>query len=140
MGYEYLDHPGDVGIRAWGETLEEAFLDAGRAVFALMADPENVAPTARREVRVEAQTLDGLLVEWIAALLAEKDLSGLIFSDFEVSIEGERTGYRLTGAALGEPPDPKRHRIGTEVKGISYLGLAVREADRGWIVEFIADV
>ena len=140
MGFEYLDHPGDIGIRAWGESLEGAFCDAARAVFALMADLKLVDPTVRQGVRVEARTLDGLLVEWLAALLAEKDISGLIFSDFEVSIEGGRSGYALTGAALGEPLDPERHPTGTEVKGISYLGLAVKKTAQGWIAECIVDV
>lgn len=140
MGFEYLDHLGDIGIRGWGETLEEAFSEAARAVFSLMIDLDRVNPTVRHEVRVEAGTLDGLLVEWLAALLAAKDVSGLIFSDFAVSIEGGRSGYTLSGAGLGEPLDPERHRIGTEVKGISYLGLAVKRAEQGWIAECIVDL
>jgi len=53
---------------------------------------------------------------------------------------GGPSGYILTGAGLGEPIDRERHPTGTEVKGISYLGLAVKKADQGWIAECIVDV
>jgi len=140
MGFEYVDHPGDIGIRAWGKTPDEAFREAARGLFSLMVDLSRVSPAVRREMEAKADTLDRLLVEWLSALLAEKDVTGLIFSDFEVSIESLPSGYTLRGVGLGEPLDPARHPIGTEVKGISYLGLVVKEKDGGWAVQCIVDV
>jgi len=85
--------------------------------------------------------LDGLLVDWLGALLAEKDVSGLVFGRFEVQIAETADGYRLDGVAWGEPIDVSRHRIGVEVKGISYLGLAVRRERSGEsCAEFVLDV
>jgi len=140
MGFEYIDHPSDIGIRAWGKTPDEVFCDAARAVFTLMVVPKLINPSIRRPIKVEADDLETLLVEWLAALLAEKDLTGLIFSDFAVSIDSGPAGYTLDGVALGERLDPNRHKTGTEVKGISYLGLAVKRADQGWVAECIVDV
>jgi len=140
MGFEYLGHPSDVGIRAWGKTPDEVFRDAARAVFTLMVDPKLINPSLRRPINVRADDLETLLVEWLAALLAEKDLTGLIFSDFEVSIDNGPAGYTLEGAGLGEGFDPKRHSPGTEVKGVSYLGLAVKEEEGRWIVECVVDL
>jgi SHS2 domain-containing protein len=40
----------------------------------------------------------------------------------------------------GEPFDPKRHREGTEIKGISYSGMSIQEDAGGYVLEILFDV
>jgi SHS2 domain-containing protein len=40
----------------------------------------------------------------------------------------------------GEPLDTQRHRMGREVKAITYHGLWVRQAQDHWEAEVIVDV
>lgn len=140
MPFEYLEHTADVALRGIGKTPEEAFVEAARAVSNLMVNLDAIEP--RESVRIErtAATLDLLLVEWLAALLAETGLGGLFFSRFRVSIGPDGGGYRLDGDAWGERLDRARHVAKVEVKGISYLGLRVAwEKDR-WVAECVVDV
>jgi SHS2 domain-containing protein len=140
-GVEYLDHTADVGMRARGPSVEEVFRRAAVGLFSLMVRADAVEASRRRPVTGRAETLAGLLVEWLSALLAEKDLSGLVFGRFDVQIEEGANGFELRGAAWGEPLDPSRHEPGTEVKGISYLDLAVgRETGGDWVAECVLDV
>jgi SHS2 domain-containing protein len=141
MGVEYLDHTADVGMRARATSVEEVFRRAAVGLFSLMVRVDAVEAARRRPVACRAETLAGLLVEWFGALLAEKDLSGLVFGRFDVEIDEGADGFGLRGAAWGEPLDPSRHEPGIEVKGISYLGLAVgREPDGDWVAECVVDV
>jgi len=148
-GVTYLDHTADVGVRVVGRNADEAFARAASALFARMVDLDRVAPSVEHSISVcgtsldglLVDSLDGLLVDWLGALLAEKDVSGLVFGRFEVQIAETADGYRLDGVAWGEPIDVSRHRIGVEVKGISYLGLAVRRERSGeTCAEFVLDV
>ena len=140
-GVTYLDHTADVGVRVVGRNADEAFARAASALFARMVDLDRVAPSVEHSISVCGTSLDGLLVDWLGALLAEKDVSGLVFGRFEVQIAETADGYRLDGVAWGEPIDVSRHRIGVEVKGISYLGLAVRRERSGeTCAEFVLDV
>jgi SHS2 domain-containing protein len=140
MAVEYLEHTADLGLRATGATLSEAFCEAARGLFALMVDPTTVRPLTEYAVHLEAGSNDGLLVEWLSELLAQKELTGLVFSEFEARIGRSNGGRRLDGVARGERLDPTQHRPGTEVKGISYLGLAVRQLDDGWSAQCVVDV
>jgi SHS2 domain-containing protein len=140
MTVEFLDHTADVALRATGRTVEEAFEEAARGMFAVMVDTDRVRQRESLSVRVAGADRADLLIAWLGALLAEKDLSGWVFSGFSVSIGTAGDELVLDGEARGEPFDATRHRPGNEVKGISLLGLEVREEATGWIAQCVLDV
>jgi len=140
MAIEYLEHIADLGLRASGATLEETFCEAARGLFALMLDLGAVRPRDEHTVHLEAVSNVDLLVEWLGELLAQKELTGLVFSRFEAVIRQHGTRCCLDGVALGERLDPSKHHPRIEVKGISYLGLDVRRHDAGWVAQCVVDV
>jgi SHS2 domain-containing protein len=140
MPFVYLDHAADLAIRAWGSSVGEAFAEAALAMFSKMIRTDRVRPRVARDYALQADSLRALLVAWLAALLAPKDLENLVFSRFDVDVRTTELGLLLRGRALGEPLDPQRHEPSGEVKGITYLGLDVREEAGVWYAEFVADV
>jgi len=140
MAIEYLDHTADLGLRATGGTIEEAFCEAARGLFGAMIALDAVAPRRSCALGIAAESEPDLLVEWLSELLAQKDLTGLVFSSFDVRIERRGNGWRLEGRAFGEPLDPARHHPRAEVKGISYLGLEVAKQAGSWQVRCVMDV
>jgi SHS2 domain-containing protein len=132
-----FEHGADVGVLGEGRTLEEAFAGAARAMFSVMVDLAGVRPREAVEIACGASDRELLLVEWLNALLAEADLRGMVFSDFEVRfLDG-----RLAGTARGEPFDPARHVPGVEVKGATLTELKVaRGADGRWRAQTVVDV
>ncbi|MDD5263261.1 MAG: archease [Candidatus Bipolaricaulis sp.] len=140
MPFVYLDHAADLAIRAWGSNIGEAFAEAALAMFSKMVRTDRVEPRIPRDYTLQADSLRGLLVAWLAALLVPKDLESLVFSRFDVDVRAIELGFELRGRALGETLDPERHEPSGEVKGITYLGLDVRKAAGVWYAEFVADV
>ncbi len=138
--FEYLDHTADVEVRGIGDTVEEAFCAAAAGMFDLMVDLEMVSPRDRFPVEASASRLELLLIEWLSTLLGEKEISGLIFSRFDVKIDAVPDGFRLRGEGWGERLDPDRHRPKLEVKGVSYAGLRVEERDGVWIAQCVLDI
>lgn len=140
MAIEYLEHIADLGLRATGPTLEETFCEAARGLFSVMLNLRAVQPRVEYTVHLEAASNADLLVEWLGDLLAQKELTGLVFSKFELQIGRGEGGCRLDGVATGERLDPTRHAPRIEVKGISYLGLDVSQCDGGWTAQCVIDV
>jgi len=140
MPFEYLDHTADVCLRGTGETVEEAFCEAARALFNLMIDLERVAPKRSQRVSLFAERLELLLVEWLSELLVQKDLTGLFLSRFHVDIRQGKDGFHLQGEGWGEPLDPPRHRVKLEVKGVTYSGLHVTRKGKNWIAQCVVDI
>jgi len=140
MAFEILDHTADLGVLAAGRTIEEAFCEAARALFSVMVDLDTVEPRAEYVVRLEAGSDADLLVEWLGDLLAQKELSGFVFSRFEAQIRRTGRRCRLEATARGEPLDRAVHRPAIEVKGISYLGLDVQPIEGGWQARCVLDV
>jgi len=136
MKFEFFDHTADVGIRAWGKTLEEAFENSALAVFEVMTDTSKVERRERREVTVEGYDLENLLYRWIESLLFYYDTELLLFSAFKVTIEG----LSLRGEALGEKFDAERHERRTVVKAMTYHEMEITKRDGGYEITFVVDI
>lgn len=133
--YRYFDHEADIGIEAEGKTLEEAFVNAALATFAIMAEPATVLPERRVEIEFTEADEEYALVTWLNQLLAQARLNGLVFCAYELKREGDR----WRGGAWGMPWQPGAER-GTEVKGATLTQLRVERTPRGWRVRCVVDV
>lgn len=135
--WEHLPHDADIGVRGYGLSKEAAFEQAALAMIAIMADPAAIAPRISVAIECEAPDDELLLVDWLNALIYEMDTRGLLFSRFETHIDGAH----LYGKAQGEPIDPRKHRLGVEVKGATFTALQVRQQpDGGWLAQCVVDV
>jgi SHS2 domain-containing protein len=141
MPFEYLDHTADMAIRATGSTFAEALCEVARALFAIMVPLDQVESRQQIAVCVSGTTPALLAVEWLAELLAQRDLAGLVFGEFEIRDAPPSSGPgTLRAVARGEPIDVRRHDIGPEVKGVSYSGLHVGEEAGRWTIQCVVDL
>jgi len=138
--WEHYEHTADIGIRGYGDTLEEAFEAVALALFDVMIDVREIEPHECREIEVEAEDLEALLYSFLEELLVLHDVEGLVFGDFEVKIERSRDGYRLRVKACGEPLSEK-HKPKEEVKAITYHDMKIKQLEDGnWMVQLVPDI
>ncbi len=137
-GYETFEHGADIGIRGWGQTLEEAFINAAKALFSLMvSNLEEVTPEREEKIEAQGEDLEELFLDWLNKLLAVAGMYNLVFATFSCQI---LQGYRLKGLARGERIDPNKHELGAEVKGATYTMLKVAQQDGLWVAQCVVDV
>ena len=135
--WEHFPHGADVGVRGYGESIEEAFAQAALALTAVITDPAGVEPRDRVPIRCEAPDAELLLADWLNALVYEMATRRMVFGRFEVAIEDGR----LDATASGEHLDPDRHLPTVEVKGATYTALGVtRRPDGSWVAQCVVDV
>jgi SHS2 domain-containing protein len=133
--YDYFDHEADIGIIGSGPTLEAAFVQAARAVFACMVNLDEVQPLQSRTIEFIEEDNELALVEWLNALLGEARQSNLVFSSFTL----RREQNRWSGQAYGEPWRDSLER-GTEVKGATLTMLSVKSDGAEWEARCVIDV
>jgi SHS2 domain-containing protein len=132
-----IEHTADVGLEIEGPTLAVLFERAGLAVLGLMIDLASVEPRERVTLAVDADDPESLLHDWLQTLLVR--LQAHAFVPSELAVEAiDAQGLRA--AAAGERIDRARHAVYTEIKGVSYHALAVRETPTGWWARVILDV
>jgi SHS2 domain-containing protein len=135
--WEHFPHQADVGVRGLGATPESAFEQAALALTAVVTDPVAVIPGEVVELYCEAPDRELLLVDWLNALVYEMATRSMLFSRFEVCLEGGR----LKAKAWGEAIDIARHHPTVEVKGATYTALKVaQQPDGGWLAQCVVDV
>jgi protein archease len=135
--WEHFPHEADVGVRGEGTTLEQAFEQAALALTAVITDLPAVIPRDMIRFSCEAPDDELLLVDWLNALVYEMATRAMLFSRFEVRLEGRRLDAKVWGEAL----DIARHHPAVEVKGATYTALKVaQQADGGWLAQCVVDV
>jgi SHS2 domain-containing protein len=137
IGYELIDHTGDLGIRIWATDIKGLFQEAACALFTIITDLDKVRVRENRKITVEASTLDELLVAWLSELLYLYEVEGLLFCEFRLSEIDERS---LKGVAMGEEFLEGRHEIKTSIKAVTYHQLEIKEHDGLWQAQVIFDI
>jgi SHS2 domain-containing protein len=135
--FEIIATTADVGVLARGGTCEEAFVHAAEGLFSLIADLDSVEPAQPYTVQCEGISLEGLLVAWLNELIYLHDAHEILLRRFEVTAFD---GQKLEAKVWGEPIDPSRHALGTEVKAATYHQAQVMEGPTGWEAKVILDV
>ena len=122
--FEILEHTGEIGILARGETPAEVFCQTARGMFSFMVELDTVAETAEREVEADGPDIDALLVAWLNELIYLFDVEGWVFKTFRIQ---EMSDTRLKALCYGESLDEERHRFDIAPKAATYHLLEVRE-------------
>jgi SHS2 domain-containing protein len=132
-GYELLEHTADIGVRAFGATLEELFEQATMGLAEVLgAWRPGAGSTA--PVAVESGDLGGLLVDWLNEVVYIQEVHGTSLGAVEVErVGGGRAAGSVTLSAV--PPSG-----GIYVKAVTYHQLRVERHDGGWLAEVYLDV
>jgi SHS2 domain-containing protein len=135
--YEIFEHTADLGIRVCAGSPNELFADAARGLFAVMVTGvDAVRPVEEVTFQLAGNDIEELLHDWLSELLYTFYTRRLVLAEFRVEVGP--TG--LSATARGEPLDPRRHEIGSEVKAITWHGLKVEQLTDRWQAEVIVDM
>ncbi|MBI5396192.1 MAG: archease [Verrucomicrobia bacterium] len=134
--FEFFDHTADIGVHAYGRTLEELFANAARALYEAQG---RFATKERAVFKVELEAADTaeLLVHWLAELLFLFNARQLYFDHFRLQITD---GRKLVAQMDGGPVDFSQSEASEEIKAVTYHQLEVKQVPDGWMATVIFDV
>ena len=67
--YRVFDHTADLGVEVYGETVKELFVNAAFAVFDMLTDLDRVRAIEERNITVEGEGWEDLLVNYLREVL-----------------------------------------------------------------------
>ena len=147
LKYEYFDVTADIGFYAYGKSLEEAYENAGLAMFNVITDISKVKKEESQEFEIVSEDLVSLLYDYLEELLFLQDTELLFFSDFDVNIEkiedkesSSLENYKLTCCAYGEEINWDVHPHKSEVKAITFHKMCVKEDEGIFKLRVILDL
>jgi SHS2 domain-containing protein len=137
MAYRVLSHTADTGIEATGYTLAELIEVLSRGMFELMARCEPSAERRRLTLRVDAPTMEDLVVDILSELLFHSETEDLVFCEFRVTLEPDVPAAIVETAGI---PVHEAEPTGPPIKAVTYHDLVVEQRERQWYGRVYFDV
>lgn len=138
--FETIDISGDVGIRAFGNSLEQAFTNAAIGMYSLITDIENVKETRKIIIEAQSDSPEGLLVSYLNELIFQFDAYGFIGKGIDINILRLEPSPFLRATVRGEEFDPQKHERKLLIKAATYHKLRIEKTGDVWEIEVIFDI
>ena len=135
--FKVLDISGDVGIKAFGKSIDEAFINAAMGMYSLITKLDSIKEKKTINVSVGSPSLDGLLVSWLNELIFNFDAYGFIGKKIEIK---QFSDNRMVATVTGEEFDPERHEGKLLIKAATYHKLRIEKIDDMWEIDVIFDI
>lgn len=135
--FEILEHPADIGFRAFGATLEDLFAQAAVAMLSIACDLAPVAPRIEYELSAGGADYESLLVNWLSEVLYWFDGKRIVLRELQVT---HLAPDSIRALARGEPRDAGRHSSKLIVKAVTWHQLKIARHNGGWLAEVYLDI
>ncbi len=129
----------DLAFEATGKDLNDLFTNAALAVLESQAKLETVEPKVTKKVVMENDDIGQLLFEFLNEIIFFKDAEQLIFKTVKVSI-AKNAKYKLVADLKGEKIDPRKHKLGNDLKAVTMHMFEVKETPKGWKCRVVIDI
>lgn len=131
----YFEHGDNIGLIGRGDTLENSFIDAAFAMFALMANPANIHLREIITFEFAEENKEQAFLTWLNLLLTKAKEHNLILIDFRLIRDG--TVWKAT--VSGEKWNESIER-GMEVKQASQTMVSVEKIAHNWEAKCLLEV
>ena len=135
--YELIDHTADVGVKAYGKTLSEAYENAAKGMFDIITDSSEIENIGQYNIELEAPDLEQLLVDWLSELLFLNSAKNIVFGFFKVELDDKNN--KLSAKVFGEKFDISKHKAGAEIKAVTYHMVEVKNK-KPFFVQVLFDI
>lgn len=124
--YEYFDVTADIGFKSYGANLNEAFENAGLAIFNIISDTSDIDGEVEKSFEVTSEDEVSLLYDYLEELLFLHETEFMLFSEFHVDIDDD---FHLKATIKGEGIDWDKHDRKTEIKAITFHKMDVKKTN-----------
>jgi len=133
--HEVIDLSGDVGLRIQGMNLEELFANAACGMSELITDTARIPETEQKDILLENDTTEGLLVLWLNELIFLFDTYDFTGKNFDVILRGTTLTAKISGGYFSPAVNEKRLLL----KAATYHKLSLKKNSL-WEATIIFDI
>ncbi len=141
--YEILEHPAELRIRVFGETIEELFKNAAFALAEILTREKpttyNKQPTTK--IKIKSPDINSLLVDFLSEILAKSQINKKVYKADFIKIRPEPVEglHYLEAEIIGYPVE----RFDEDIKAVTYEDLNIKQEDPpagGWTTYLVFDI
>ena len=138
MQYKFLPHTADLKFQAYGESIEECFINSSYALKSIFIEGP-VKPIIKEEIDVFGKDLESLLYNFLEEFLGIMDVDNFLLSKvLNLTIKKGSEGYELHSEVIGD--NIKNYQIQGSVKAITYNEMFVKQEGNGYLSQVVVDV
>ncbi|MFN7998922.1 MAG: archease [Bryobacteraceae bacterium] len=137
LTFDILEHPADIGFRAFGDSLPELFANSALAMLSIASDVEQAEPSLDYSLTAAGGGYESLMVNWLNEVLYWFDGKRIALRDIRIT---QLSPEGLAASGRGEPRDPVRHRAKLIVKAATWHQLKVAQTEGRWFAEVYLDI
>ena len=131
-GFEELEHTADWAMRVWAPNLSSLFVECVWGMYALSGIEVGAGQRVQRQIALNAEDRETLLVDFLSEILFLAEDEGLAFAELEVQISEQGLTANLQGAAVAA--------MRKEIKAVTYHGMSIEKENGEYSVEVVFDV
>jgi SHS2 domain-containing protein len=138
--FEFLEHTADTKIRAYGETLEEAFTNAVLATTTVMTNPAVIKEKITKKVKITSSNEKSLLYDFLEEIILLLDTEGLLIKKTKnLQIKKNNEKYELTCELIGDYVK-QGYEVHSTIKAITYSEMEITQKENQYIIQIVHDL
>jgi SHS2 domain-containing protein len=134
--WKLLEHTADIRLEVYGATLEDLFINAALGFSNIILPEAELTPRTELEIKVEADSAEEFLVNWLRELLFLNQTRKLIMTHAQIIVFTE-TNLLAKVSFADNPPDVE---ASFEIKGVTYHGLSIIKNSDGYSARIVFDI
>ena len=136
MRYTFLQHEEGIKFKAYGETIEEVFLNSALAMVYVMCE-EKVSSTKQIKIKVKGKDMESLLYNFLEEFLSLLDSQNFIVSKIR-DIRIDNKEFKLVAKLSGD--NSKKYKIKQHVNAVAYNDLIIGKENKKMFAQVVLDV
>ncbi len=140
--FELVEHTADIGLKVYGKSEKELFINAARGMFFLITGSliSPVEHSAKKYFTVEtkASNIEDLIIEWLNELLYIHATELVVFDNYNIChITGEIIKSEVSALYIKD----SSYQVVKEIKAVTYHNIYVHQLKNGkWEANIVFDI
>jgi SHS2 domain-containing protein len=141
FNYKFLDDVAlaDTAFEVVADSWGELFAGAASALTAVMVDSRRLSGSVTRKVELSAGTVEDLLYDWLSEIVYLKDTESLILVNAQTDVASTPL-WGIHGTLHCDRIDPTQHRMGQDVKAVTYHLFSVEQSGSSFKARVVLDI
>ncbi len=139
MRYKFLPHTADAMFEAYGKDLEEMFENSALALEECMVKLSTIKDKEHYEIKLECDSVEDLLYDFLSELIFIKDTKGLLFNKFNKVIKKNKK-YKLSAKCKGDFINRNTQELLDDAKAVTKHLFEVKKIKDKWIAKVLVDI
>lgn len=141
MKFKYLEDVAiaDICFEAYGKDVNELFENCGFAITDCMVNLKEVKPKVKKKIKLESDTLENLLYDFLSELLFIKDTDGFLFSNYKINVKQGKK-FSIIADCSGNKIDYEKFELRNDIKAITKHMFEIKKNSKGYMARVVVDI